>query len=147
MTNSFYNSTKEHGDFKLKDLEPGHYRFQVHINRLLQIDTTIYLTDKKTELTLVLDDRKFWNYIDSTQLAKYPYNAEAAKSDIEKGIILILSAGYQLFSHDELDTLTDKYGFKYEVVGGCVVNRWQQLAMDHYNEVVYQYQSQYFGLA
>ena len=60
---------------------------------------------------------------------------------------LSTSAGYQLFSHDELDTLTDKYGFKYEVVGGCVVNRWQQLAMDHYNEVVYQYQSQYFGLA
>jgi hypothetical protein len=131
--------TNSDGEFEIKNLKKGNYEIQININRFLKADTLIELREKRTKIEIELDDKYLWRHLDSTQLAKFPYNKEIAKRDIEKGDIKILSAGLQLLSDNDLDSMTTKYGFKYFPVAGCIIDSYQDKAMDDYNSVIYEY--------
>lgn len=132
-------TTDKNGKFELENLPFGDYQIQVDINNYLSVDTIISLSEKNTKTNIILDDRKLWKYVDSTQLAKYPYNADIAKADLENGIVKVLRSGLSKTPYDQLNLITSKYGFKYEGVGGCIVGGYQQQAMDNYNEIVFDY--------
>lgn len=132
-------TTNSDGEFEVKNLNHGTYEIQIRFNRFLKADTLIQLTGKKTKIEIEIDDRYLWKYLDSTEIAKFPFNREIAKRDIEKGEIKILSFGLQLLSENELDSVTAKYGFKYFPVAGCVVGSYERKAIEDYNRVVYDY--------
>ena len=138
-------TTNSDGRFEVKNLKYGTYEIQIKINRFLKADTLIHLNDKRVKIDIELDDKYVWRYVDSTQLAKFPYNKEIAKRDIENGEVKILSAGLQLLSDHDLDSVTNKYGFKYFPVAGCVLDSYQDKAMEDYNSIVYDYLDQLNG--
>ncbi|KXK22579.1 MAG: hypothetical protein UZ12_BCD005003062 [Bacteroidetes bacterium OLB12] len=132
-------TTSSDGEFRIENLRKGTYEIQIDINRFLRADTLIELNEKRTRIEIELDDKHLWRYLDSTQLAKFPYNKEIAERDIQNGEVKILSAGLQLLSDNDLDSVTIKYGFKYFPVAGCIVDSYQDKAMEDYNSVVYEY--------
>jgi len=131
--------TNSDGEFEIKNLNHGTYEIQIRFNRFLKADTLIQLTGKKAKIEIEIDDRYLWKYLDSTEIAKFPYNREIAKRDVENGEVRILSFGLQILSDNELDSVTTKYGFKYFPVAGCVVGSYERKAIDDYNSVVYDY--------
>lgn len=131
--------TNSDGEFKIENLEHGIYEIQIHFNRFLKADTLIHLTGKQVMVKIEMKDKYLWKYLDSTEIAKYPYNKEMAMRDIENGEIKILSWGLQLLSESELDSVTTKYGFKYSPVAGCVVGSYERMAIEEYNKAVYGY--------
>jgi hypothetical protein len=139
-------TTNSDGEFKIENLKRGSYEIQIRINRFLRQDTLVELSEKQTKVEIELDDKYLWRYLDSTQLAKFPYNKEVAKQDIEKGDIKILSFGLQLLPDKEMNFLTTKYGFKYFPVAGCTVDSYQYKAIKEYNSVVDEYLEKLNGL-
>ncbi len=130
-------TTDPNGQFKIENLNNGVYSIQVYLNKYLNADTVFYLSKRRTKINIKLNDVRLWEYLDSTQLAKYPFNRLVAKQDIENGNIKILTAGLQVMTDEESDSLTTKYGFKYYPVAGCVVDNFLEKAMDDYNDFVY----------
>lgn len=134
-----YFATNRKGEFELQNLEFGEYQLKININKYLKVDTVFNLSKRNSKIEIILDDRMIWRYVDSTQLAKYPYSPKQAKSDIENGIVKVLSYGLAIIPHDQLDSIATKYGFEYEGVAGCVVGSYERKAIDSYNQVVFDY--------
>lgn len=132
-------TTTTEGAFQIHNLESGIYNLNVVINKFLKADTTLNLRSKRTKILIEIDDKRLSDYMDSTQLAKYPYNKQKAKDDIESGQIQVLSYGLQIFSDQQLDSVTSKYGFKYVAVAGCVVDSYEAKSIENYNTEVYEY--------
>lgn len=132
-------TTDSGGNFEINNLARETYQISIYINRFLKKDTTIIINKKKNKVEIQLDDRKFWNYVDSVQMARLPFNAQMAQQDIANGQIKILTYGLSFLSVQESDLVTKKYGFKYYPVAGCVIDGNLKVAIDLYNEVVYNY--------
>lgn len=72
-------------------------------------------------------------------MARLPFNAQMAQQDIANGEIRILTYGLSFLSDQESDLVTEKYGFKYYPVAGCVIDGNLKVAIDLYNNEVYNY--------
>lgn len=132
-------TTDSSGNFEINNLASETYQISIYINRFLKKDTTMMINKKKNKVEIQLDDRKFWNYADSMQMARLPFNAQMAQQDISNGQIKILTYGLSFLSVQESDLVTEKYGFKYYPVAGCVIDGYLKMAIDSYNQVVYNY--------
>lgn len=132
-------TTDSGGNFEINNLANETYQISIYINRFLKKDTTIIINKKKNKVEIQLDDRKFWNYADSIQMARLPFNVQMAQQDISNGEIRILTYGLSFLSVQESDLVTEKYGFKYFPVAGCVIDGYLKMAIASYNQVVYNY--------
>ncbi|GAA0894218.1 hypothetical protein GCM10009122_38980 [Fulvivirga kasyanovii] len=131
--------TDSDGSFKVQLVDTGRYKIEVDVNRFIHKDTVVNITKKKNKVNIILSDHKMWNYYDSIQIAKYPYNSEVARRDIENEYVQVLAAGLLIFSGEESDQITCRYGFKYLPVAGCVMEPYLKKAMEAYNDVVFKH--------
>lgn len=131
--------TDSDGSFKVQLVDTGKYKIEVDVNRFIHKDTVVNIAKEKNKINIILSDHKMWNYYDSIQIAKYPYNGEVARRDIENGYVQVLAAGLLTFSGEESDQITCRYGFKYLPVAGCVMEPYLKKAMEAYNNVVFKH--------
>ncbi|MFY7669524.1 hypothetical protein ACOSP6_00415 [Tenacibaculum sp. MEBiC06402] len=66
------------------------------------------------------------------------YNFLTAKLDIMNHNPKIVTVGFPIFSHTELNMISEKYGFK-NVNFGCIVTQSELNGIDFYNAVMEEY--------
>ena len=108
---------------------------------LLKENFSYKTSELKDSVFLNISDRKMANYIDSISSPKFyaKYSEQQASLDFQNGRKRILGASTGYTSEEILKRrkeLSQKYGFEYEYIMGCIGSQPKSRIMFRYNEVM-----------